>query len=420
MKIKELPRFTFGMGDRFGLQGQAQLKAVMDAVEEGYPVAPVWNKSKREHTLIGSEPASLRTEADAAVLALEYKGPYFVDADHITIHTVADFLSTSDFFTLDVAEDLGRPPTDLNKKADYEATLMALGEVSLDGLEAPLLYNAQQAAALVNTYGGAIEAAKALYEVIAKARPQSPFAVEVSMDETAQPQGPLELLGILCLLAKEGVPVQTIAPKFTGRFNKGVDYVGNLAAFEAEFEADLRALKYAVKNFGLPETLKLSVHSGSDKFSLYPVIQRLVAKHKAGLHLKTAGTTWLEEVIGLAEAGGDGLEFVQALYVEALKSIDTLTAPYATVIDLNPGELPDIKTTQRWISHDWVSALAHDPKNPVFNSSMRQLLHVAFKLAAKPGSGYMDLLDKYAAIVNRRVHHNLLRKHIVHVFPKKS
>ncbi len=93
------------------------------------------------------------------------------------------------------------------------------------------------------------------------------------MDETDTPQTPQELLLILTVLADEGVPVQTIAPKFTGRFNKGVDYVGDVAQFENEFRDDLAVIAYAVKKFRLPANLKLSVHSGSDKFSLYAPMQ---------------------------------------------------------------------------------------------------------------------------------------------------
>ena len=160
------------------------------------------------------------------------------------------------------------------------------------------------------------------------------------MDETDSPQTPSELLVILAALADEGIPVQTIAPKFTGRFNKGVDYVGDVAQFEREFNEDLAVVAYAVKQYGLPANLKLSVHSGSDKFSLYAPIRRALARFGAGLHLKTAGTTWLEELIGLAEAGGSGLALAKEIYAEALDHVEELCAPYATVIDIDSQRLP--------------------------------------------------------------------------------
>src|SRR2546430_17255383 len=102
--------------------------------------------------------------------------------------------------------------------------------------------------------------------------------------------------------ADEAIPLQTIAPKFTGRFNKGVDYEGDLAQFEREFNDDLAVMAFAIRRYGLPAGLKLSVHSGSDKLSIYGPIRRALGRFDAGLHLKTAGSTWLEEEIGLAGA----------------------------------------------------------------------------------------------------------------------
>jgi len=111
------------------------------------------------------------------------------------------------------------------------------------------------------------------------------------MDETDQPQKPVEMLFILAAIADEGVPARTIAPKFTGRFNKGVDYVGDVSQFAKEFEEDLAVVAFAVKEFGLPEDLKFSIHSGSDKFSIYQPMKKAMKKFNAGLHIKTAGTT---------------------------------------------------------------------------------------------------------------------------------
>src|SRR6202044_1502107 len=94
------------------------------------------------------------------------------------------------------------------------------------------------------------------------------FVSEISMDETDSPQTPVELLIILAAIADEKIPIQTIAPKFAGRFNKGVDYVGDVKQFSKEFEEDLAAIAFAIQRYGLPNNLKLSVHSGSDKFSI--------------------------------------------------------------------------------------------------------------------------------------------------------
>jgi hypothetical protein len=240
--------------------------------------------------------------------------------------------------------------------------------------------------------------------------------VEVSVDETDSPQTPAELLLILAMIADEEIPAQTVAPKFTGRFNKGVDYVGDLAAFEREFDADLAVLAYAVKKLGLPETLKISVHSGSDKFSLYPVIRRLLAKHQAGLHLKTAGTTWLEEVAGLAEAGGDGLELAREIYALAHGRAEELIKPYAPVVDIDVARLPAVRTVNSWSSRRFLDALVHDRSCPDYDPQFRQFIHVAFKVAAGIGEPYARALVTHRGILGRRVRDNLLKNHIEPLF----
>src|SRR5690349_7315044 len=105
-----LSKYSFGIGDRFAHQAKAQLRACILAAEQGVEVVPVWNKSNREHTTIGSQPPSVRAAADAAVRELGWNRPYHVDADHIRLETVDGFLASSDFFTIDVADAIGQPP----------------------------------------------------------------------------------------------------------------------------------------------------------------------------------------------------------------------------------------------------------------------------------------------------------------------
>jgi hypothetical protein len=174
------------------------------------------------------------------------------------------------------------------------------------------------------------------------------------------------------------------------------------------------AIAWAVSNFGLPKDLKLSVHSGSDKFSIYPAIHETTKK--SGVHLKTAGTTWLEEIIGLAEAGGDGLALAKEIYSEAYAHREELCAPYATVIDIDPAKLPAPATVARWTSEQFTSALRHDPHSPAYNSSLRQLLHVGFKIAAKMGDKYLKLLEANEKVIAKNVTENLFDRHIAPVF----
>ncbi|MHC4891334.1 MAG: tagaturonate epimerase family protein, partial [Planctomycetota bacterium] len=104
-----LEKYSFGIGDRFCRQGKAQLAALIKAKEQGLNITPVWNKSAREHTIIGTTPSDTRKEADTAVAACGWVGPYFVDADHIGLNNVDEFIESSDFFTLDIADFIGEP-----------------------------------------------------------------------------------------------------------------------------------------------------------------------------------------------------------------------------------------------------------------------------------------------------------------------
>jgi hypothetical protein len=414
--MKTLPRFTLGVGDRFGRQGIAQLSAIRDAAEEGISLHPVWNKSSREHSLIGTKPRSLREEADAAVLSLGWAKPYFVDADHIGLRTVDAFLPCCDFFTIDVADHCKIKASDEAIREFVEKHSGLVGTHILPNLEFPLVVDRADLENAAAKFLSAMEEAGRIHRHIASAKPDGDFAIEVSIDETDAPQSPAELLAILAMLSDERVPAQTIAPKFTGRFNKGVDYSGDLQAFEREFDADLAVIALAIDLLSLPTTLKISVHSGSDKFSLYPVIRRLVQKHDAGLHLKTAGTTWLEEVAGLAESDGPGLTLAKEILVSALPRAAELIKPYAPVVDIDTASLPTAEEVQAWTSRDFVGRLVHDQSCPLYDPQLRQFLHVSFPIAAEMGSRFTDALEANAAIIHRRVRSNLLEKHILPLF----
>jgi hypothetical protein len=290
------------------------------------------------------------------------------------------------------------------------------GRLQLPGIDKPFETRRDDIERIAAKYLKAVQDAGAIYRKIAAAKGAGNFITEVSMDETDSPQTPPELLVILAALSDEGVPVQTIAPKFTGRFNKGVDYVGDLTQFEKEFRDDLAVIAFAIQKFGLPKNLKLSVHSGSDKFSIYAPIRRALKDFNAGLHLKTAGTTWLEEVIGLAEAGGEGLALAKEIYAKALEKRVALCEPYATVIDIEPAKLPSPETVNGWTSQQFVAALQHDPKNPAFNPHLRQLIHVGFKIAAQMGNRYLDMLIKCEASISRNVTFNLYERHLKPLF----
>ena len=411
-----LEKYSFGIGDRFCHQGKAQLSAIMKAKEQGLSITPVWNKSYREHTIIGTTPADTRQEALDAVKVLQWDGPYFVDADHIGPGNVDRFIESSDFFTLDVADFITQPAD----KADVDAFVRKyknyFGSPAINGIEQNLDITEERIRAMAGKFLLAVKQAGGIYRHIAEIKGACSFITEVSMDETDQPQTPVEMLFILAAVADEGIPVQTIAPKFTGRFNKGVDYVGDVTAFAKEFEEDLAVVAFAVREFGLPENLKLSIHSGSDKFSIYAPIAEALKKFDAGLHVKTAGTTWLEELIGLAMAGGDGLSIAKEVYAKALLRFGELCGPYAAVIDIDTAELPTAEEVDKWEGQSFASALRHDQSCEQYNPNFRQLLHVAYKIAAEMGTRFTNALHRYEAVIARNVSENIYERHIKPVF----
>lgn len=411
-----LGKYSIGVGDRFTHQGKAQLSAIMKANEKGLEITPVWNKSNREHIYVGTVPADTRKEADEAVKALNYKGAYFVDADHINLDTVSKYVDMSDFFTLDVAAFIGKESSKEDIEAFVESCEKYTGQLQIPGIQKPLVITKQLLHDIADKFLAATQQASEIYAYLKKEKGEGDFITEVSMDEVESPQTPVEMLFILKMLADKGVPAQTIAPKFTGRFNKGVDYVGDLEQFAKEFEEDVLVIDYAVKEFGLPQDLKLSVHSGSDKFSIYPIMAEVIAKHNKGLHVKTAGTTWLEEVIGLAVAGGDGLKLAKRIYEQSYTRREELCAPYADVIDIDPDQLPTVEEVNSWTSEKYANTLRHIPEHPDYNSNFRQLIHVAYAVAAKMGNEYTDLLVKHADVIGGCVEENIYDRHLKRLF----
>jgi hypothetical protein len=411
-----LPKYSIGVGDRFALQGKAQLQACIAALDLGVEVIPVWNKSNREHHIIGSEPSQTRRATKLAVEVSEWAHPYFLDADHIGVKTVDRFIEPCDFFTIDVAEKIGIPADQDSVKRFTNRHPELLAEIPLGSQGSTLNANSDQIAMIARKYLAAVSEAGKIYRYIEERKGSGQFISEVSMDETDSPQQPIELLVILAAVADEKIPIQTIAPKFTGRFNKGVDFRGDVEAFRHEFSSDLAVVAHATRNYDLPDNLKLSIHSGSDKFSLYAHIHEAIHSGDAGLHLKTAGTTWLEEVAGLARAGGSGFTVAKEIYEQAYVQMEELCKPYATVIEIQREQLPSPAVVNGWTSQQYVGALHHDQNCENYNPNLRQLLHVSFKIAAKMGNRFLDAVKSNEEIIAQGVTTNLFEGHIRPVF----
>jgi hypothetical protein len=411
-----LGKYSFGIGDRFCRQGKAQLAALLKAKEQGIDITPVWNKSHREHTIIGTRPSDTRKEADDAVAACGWDGHYFVDADHIGLSNVDEFIESSDFFTLDVADFLGRRAADSDINKFIKRCKKYTDSLVIDGIDEKINITSEQIRTIAYKFLPVVKQAGKIYRHIKVSKGADSFVTEISMDETDQPQTPVEMLFILAAIADEAIPAQTIAPRFTGRFNKGVDFVGDVNRFACEFERDIAVIKFAAKEFNLPTDLKLSVHSGSDKFSIYEPMRKTMKKYDVGLHIKTSGTTWLEELIGLAMSGGDGLSIAKEVYTKAFDCIDELCGPYATVIDINRQKLPRPQVVAKWDEDRFAAALRHNQSCQHYNPSFRQLLHIAYKIAAEMGARYLDALEKYENIISQNVTDNLYERHIRPIF----
>lgn len=412
-----LGKYSMGIGDRFGRQGEALLRAVITAKQQGADVVPVWNKSHREHIIIGTSPADVRREADAAVQSLGWRGAYHVDADHIGMGNVGPFIASSDFFTLDVAAFIGGASQYDEIRSFIDKHRKYVGNIAIPGIDGAFRLSEKELALIAQKFAPAVKEAAGIHRHIENIKGADNFVVEISMDECDAPQTPVELFFILAAVADEGIPAQTIAPKFTGRFNKGVDYVGDVSLFAREFDENLSVISFAIKEFGLRENLKLSVHSGSDKFSIYDCMRDALKRHDAGLHLKTAGTTWLEELAGLAQAGGNGLKIAKEIYAKAFERFDELRAPYASVTDIDRRLLPAKEVVAAWDGEQFAATLRHDISCESYNPHFRQLLHVSYKTAAEMGERYLNAVEEFKDVISQNVTENIHARHLARVFP---
>jgi hypothetical protein len=289
---------SFGFGDRLGLATPGHIAAL-----RGTNFAPIFaQQSVRENARTGRTPQQVIDDAKRAVDAVRWDLPWGADADHLkTLEDIPPFVEAGyTFFTVDPGEYV-------DNAADTDSLEMLKQKAaSFDWEQLSALYlnqNGDQAwgsftkspqgetkslmRAIVK-YGKAIQHTAAMFHRLSQMKDD--FDFEVSVDETDSPTTPLEHFFIANELTRLGVRFTSLAPRFIGRFEKGVDYIGELNALDAELEKHAAVTAH----FG---TYKLSLHSGSDKFSVYP----LIAKHWGErIHVKTAGTSYLEALRVLA------------------------------------------------------------------------------------------------------------------------
>ena len=326
---------SFGFGDRLGLATPGHISAVC-----GTKFGPIFaQQSVRENARTGRTPQQVMDDAKRAVEAANWDSPWGADADHLrTLEDIPTFVETGyTFYTVDPGEYVDNAadadPLDVLKQK--------VARFNWDELSALYLYqNCEQvwchfeAESLMRAtvkYGGAIQHAVAMFNHLCQMKDE--FDFEVSVDETDSPTTPLEHFFIANELTRLGVRFTSLAPRFIGRFEKGADYIGDLNTLDAEFA------KHALvtKNFG---TYKLSLHSGSDKFSVYP----LIAKHWGErIHVKTAGTSYLEALRVLANHEPDLFLKIYSLGCERYE-IDRRTYHVSANLEMLPkdGDLPSL------------------------------------------------------------------------------
>ena len=324
---------SFGFGDRLGLATPGHIASV-----RGTKFAPIFaQQSVRENARTGRTPQQVMDDAQRAVDAAHWEAPWGADADHLkTVEDILPFVKAGyTFFTVDPGEQVDNAadvdPLDVLKKKlakfDWEELSALYLDQSVDQLWGQLAKSPkgdeESLMRAVVKYGGAIQHAASMFNRLSELK--DTFDFEVSVDETDSPTTPLEHSYIASELTRLRVRFTSLAPRFIGRFEKGVDYIGDLSALDSELEKHAAVTRH----FG---TYKLSLHSGSDKFRVYP----LVAKHWGErIHVKTAGTSYLEALRVLARHEPDLFLKIYALGRECYE-VDKRTYHVSASLELLP------------------------------------------------------------------------------------
>lgn len=352
---------TLGLGDRLGLASPGHLKAVRDT--EVRPVLA--QQSMRELELTNRTYVDVLDAATWAVFQVGYQGGYGADGDHLKkIEDINIALEVGfSMITLDCSEHINDGIQDLQENEvlrQYQG-LPEAERTQFEELYRDRRYQLQSGETIdmdlehfkrmVLTYHRALDFMVEVYEQVI-VKHDRPLDFEISIDEVATPTTPQDHFFVAHELQRRGVKVCSVAPRFCGHFEKGIDYMGDLAQFEKEF-----AIHAAIaKHFGY----KLSIHSGSDKFSVFPIIGKYA--RATGYHVKTAGTNWLEAVRVIAHVDPS---LYRTLHQKALDSLEAARKYYNVSMDL--AKVPVIETLQ---DQELPQLLDQD--------DARQLLHITY------------------------------------------
>ncbi|MBN1249155.1 MAG: hypothetical protein JXC32_15960 [Anaerolineae bacterium] len=396
-----------GTGDRLGLATPGHLRAVRTVGG----IAPIFaQQSMRENARTGRTPQQVIDDAMWGILQEGWCEPWGSDADHLKTTDDVDLCVAAGytFYTIDPGDhvDNDAHTDDLqtlrakfealpwSRLSDYpdamRARYVGREQVIEDGYHGAFSVTFDETALLraACKYGRALAHTAEMYAHLVHAKDGAPFELEVSVDETETPTSPLEHVFIASELSRLGVEWVSLAPRYVGRFEKGVDYIGDLDIFHKEF----------AKHAAIARVLgpyKLSIHSGSDKFSIYPL---MAAETHRLAHLKTAGTSYLEAL--RAVAGVDPALFREILAL-AIARYGVDRATYHVSADVAKVPRPD--------------ALADDELANVLDLfDGREVLHVTFGSVLDVfGERLKSVLDAH-----EEAHYDALEKHFVrHLTP---
>ena len=395
---------SVGMGDRIGLATPGHVRAVRHAHGQVVPIFP--QQSIREMTRTGRTAQQVMDDATWGVFQESWQGGFGADADHLKTTTDIDICLEAGytFFTFDPGAfvDNRAETASLNDLREITKSFPANLQPRASGLQGKgfdieglwVSFNEATLLKALVKYGKAIEHVVSMYHHLVNEAGARPFEVEVSIDETEQPTSHAEHLYIAKELKRLGVKWVSLAPRYIGRFEKGVDYIGDLTSFETSLVGHAAI----ARQFG---PYKLSLHSGSDKFSIYPATM----KQTSGLvHLKTAGTSYLEALRTLAAVD---IDLFREIYIFAREHYQTDKASYHVSAELSRAPLPqEIK--------DWPALLEQ------FDA--REILHVTFGsvLTDKLESGELRFYNRFMECLrsNTEAYASNLEKHFVrHLTP---
>ncbi|MEN6571943.1 MAG: tagaturonate epimerase family protein [Anaerolineaceae bacterium] len=351
---------SIGMGDRIGLATPGHVRAIRAADGK---VAPIFaQQSIREMKRTRRSPQEVMDDAVWGIFTEGWQAGFGADADHLKTTDDIDACLKAGFcfFTIDPGEYVEN-----RAKTASLSTLLEMAEFlpvelrlrnsgllgkNLDFEGHSIVFDEYTLLQSAVKYGKAIMHVATMYRHLAQSARQTPFELEVSVDETDQPTSHADHVYIAMELKRLGVKWTSLAPRFVGRFEKGVDYIGNVN----NFEMDIAAHAAIARQLG---PYKLSLHSGSDKFSIYPAAMR---KTKGLVHLKTAGTSYLEALRTISMVD---VEFFRDIYIYARDHFESDKASYHISAELDRAPQPDR-------INDWTGLLE--------NFDAREILHVTF------------------------------------------